>query len=359
MGSINQGAQPDLPRWRQINRLRGQGLTFAAIGQRLGVTRQCTHRLYRSYRVTRRKLTIPMILEWADAYFARMNRWPRSSSPRIPGVTGLRWQSIESALRLGFRGLPGGSSLAQVLAEHRKVRNVRRLPKLTTKQVLSWAKGHYQRVGRWPNENSGEVTEAPGEVWRNIDMALREGFRGLPGGSSLSKLLATRLGVRTRSGIPKGIPLRADRILEWADAHFNRSGKWPNHDSGPITDSPEETWLAVESGLRNGLRGLPGGSSLAELLAEKRGVRNRGSLPRLEKSEILAWAKSHYEHTGRWPTGYSGPVVEAPGETWKAVEMALYQGQRGLRGRSTLSQLLRRNGLRRGKASKKEHRGDS
>jgi hypothetical protein len=32
----------------------------------------------------------------------------------------------------------------------------------------------------------------PDEKWRNIDNALRYGLRGLPGGSSLAKLLAEK-----------------------------------------------------------------------------------------------------------------------------------------------------------------------
>jgi hypothetical protein len=31
--------------------------------------------------------------------------------------------------------------------------------------------------------------DAPGETWRGIDQALLQGLRGLPGGSSLTKLL--------------------------------------------------------------------------------------------------------------------------------------------------------------------------
>jgi hypothetical protein len=44
--------------------------------------------------------------------------------------------------------------------------------------------------------------------------------------------------------------------------------------SGVIKDDLAETWRRVDNGLRYGLRGLPGGSSLARLLDEKRGVRN-------------------------------------------------------------------------------------
>jgi hypothetical protein len=62
----------------------------------------------------------------------------------------------------------------------------------------------------------------------------------------------------------------------------------------------------------------------------------------LTEAMVLAWADAHYERTGRWPHGKSGPIPEAPGETWNAVNMALYEGHRGLPGRSSLSRLLDR-----------------
>jgi hypothetical protein len=47
------------------------------------------------------------------------------------------------ALRLGLRGLPGGSSLARLLDEQRRVRNVKNLPPLTEEQILAWADEHH------------------------------------------------------------------------------------------------------------------------------------------------------------------------------------------------------------------------
>jgi hypothetical protein len=40
--------------------------------------------------------------------------------------------------------------------------------------------------------------------------------------------------------------------------------------SGPIEEAPDETWQVVEAALQGGLRGLPGDSSLARLIAEYR-----------------------------------------------------------------------------------------
>ena len=43
--------------------------------------------------------------------------------------------------------------------------------------------GRLARVQRWARSLGAR------EQWRNVDAALREGFRGLPGGSSLTQLL--------------------------------------------------------------------------------------------------------------------------------------------------------------------------
>src|SRR5579872_3557270 len=62
-------------------------------------------------------------------------------------------------------------------------------PPLTLGQVLDWAE-HHQFAGQWPRTNSGPVPGQPGEDWEHIDRALRYGRRGLPGGTSLARLLA-------------------------------------------------------------------------------------------------------------------------------------------------------------------------
>jgi hypothetical protein len=65
-------------------------------------------------------------------------------------------------------------------------------------------------------------------------------------------------------------------ILGWADAHEARSGRWPSALSGPVAAAPGENWTALDQALRRGVRGLPGGNSLARLLGRERGVGRRG-----------------------------------------------------------------------------------
>jgi hypothetical protein len=282
---------------------------------------------------------VSTILKWADAYCARHNHWPTIRSGVVAEVPGESWRKVDSALRLGLRGLLGGSSLARLLAEHRGVRNLMGLPRLTAKQVLTWASAHRRRTGAWPSENSGPVLDAPGETWHALDRALRAGVRGFRGGSSLARLLARRRGVRNMQQLAS---LTVEQILEWADRHQSLTGRWPTTEAGPVRDATGESWNAIDSALKLGRRGLPGRSSLPRLLAERRGVRNRKRLPRLTRAGIAAWVEAYFRVTGRWPSRESGPIPGTAGETWGTVDSALRAGSRGLKRRTTLGSLLQR-----------------
>jgi hypothetical protein len=216
-------------------------------------------------------LTVRQILAWADHHHARTGRWPSQGAGRVSGSLGENWRALDVALRDGYRGLPGGSSLAQLLAQHRHTRNKKRLPPFTVRQILTWADAHFARTGRWPTRHSGPVSEALGETWAAVDAALINKCRHLTVGYSLAQLLAKHRGVRNRKALPR---LRPKQILAWADDHHARTGQWPREKSGAIESAPGETWAGVNAALREGLRGLPGGTTLHRLL-----VKHRRSLP--------------------------------------------------------------------------------
>ena len=143
---------------------------------------------------------------------------------------------------------------------------------------------------------------------------------------------------RLRDAAPR--PLTEEQILEWADAHHKHTGIWPNQYTGTVHDAPDETWANINAALRIGLRTLPGGSSLPQLLTEERGVRNHLALLNLTNEQILSWADAYHERMGGWPSRDSGAIEEAPGENWSAVNAALHQGCRGFGGGSSLAKLL-------------------
>jgi hypothetical protein len=199
-------------------------------------------------------------------------------------------------------------------------RNLKELPRLTITQVLAWARAHRRRTGAWPTVASGPIREAPAESWRAVHAALVGGYRGLPAGLTLARLIGARPTAPLAVELPR---LTAARVLAWSDAHRRRIGAWPRARAGPVAAAPGETRRGIDQALRTGQRGLAGGLSLFRLLAERRGVRMRSYAPPLQRGRILAWARAHRRRTGAWPTAQSGPIAEAPGETWRAVSFAL------------------------------------
>jgi len=282
-------------------------------------------------------LTEEQILKWADAHHERIGEWPNQNSGIVFDAPCESWKNLYAALYIGSRGLKGGNSLAQLLAEKRGVKNLKQLEKLTPGKVLQWADAHHQRTGHWPKRTSGPVVENPNENWRGIHHALYNGGRGLPGGSSLPRFLAEQRGVRNIAEVPQ---LSVRMILRWADAHHNITGEWPSQNSGRIPGTAGEKWSNIDEALSSGRRGLVAGSSLAKLLAQERGTRNKKSLPKLSEKQILKWAGLHYRLTGRWPARRSGEVQNAQMENWQSIDMALTRGGRGRPGGSSLARLL-------------------
>jgi hypothetical protein len=281
-------------------------------------------------------LDYPTILQWLDAQHAAIGVWARKDSGPVMGQPGETWANVDAALRCGLRGLPGGSSLARLLAEYRGVVNPADRPPLTEDLIAGRVVEHHHAKGTYPTRASGPIAGSDGDTWLAIDAALHRGTRGLPGGSSLADLLSRRFGVPNAANPP---PLTEELILSWADLEKARSGLYPNATSGPVVDAPGETWGAINKALREGHRGLPGGSSLAELLTRRRGVRNNWHLSELSEDLIWKWMKAKHAREGIWPTSGSGVVQEAPEETWAGLDAVLRKGRRGLPGGSSLARL--------------------
>ncbi len=272
-----------------------------------------------------------------DTHHARTGQWPNALDGTIVGARGETWMHVDGALAHGRRGLPGGMSLEQLLVKHRGFRPAKHEANLTTQQILGWADAYHMRNGEWPSAQSGAIPQTLGESWYRIQIALKQGRRGLPGGSSLARLLQQERDVRNKSNLQR---LTVRQILKWADAHHNQTGKWPTRDSGVVLDGDGTTWMAIQDALYLGGRGLRGGNSLARLLGEQRDVRNIQRLPDLRIASILEWADVHHERTGVWPIRESGEIVDTGGENWGSIDHALKVGSRGLEGKTTLAKLL-------------------
>lgn len=295
------------------------------------------------------RLTNKQVLEWCDAHFQRTGIWPTAWSGDVEGVPNEKWMSINDALKYNRRGLRARCSLAQFLKKHRGKRDLRNPPKLSIAQILKWADAHYERAGDWPSTHTGRIVDQPDETWAKINDALYGGRRGLPGKSSLAKLLASR---RKTLYACKGVPLRRSEILDWVASHHELTGELPTRDSGPLHDQPGETWRAIDAALHAGSRSLRGGSSLDDLLS--------AYVPpypdcgrKLSVSLILRWADAFLDRVGYWPTSRSAYTDSTRREKWAVIDRALREGHRGLPGKSSLAKLLK---MHRGAVGRRQSR---
>lgn len=256
--------------WSQINK----HLTAGRYGLRGGTS---LARLLKQHRGKRNKqdlprVTIKQILAWADASYTRHGDWPRTSSGPIEDAPGETWNGVSLALARGHRGLPGGSSLARLLAKHRGKLNLNERPRLTIKQILAWADAYHRVTGGWPTQASGPIDGTKDEKWGAISQSLGVGARGLRGGGSLVQLLHEHRGMRNHMGLPK---LTKKQVVAWADSYRKRMGKWPTARSGTVHEAPDENWRAIDTALREGVRGFAGGDSVPRVLDRYRRNRRR------------------------------------------------------------------------------------
>jgi superfamily II DNA or RNA helicase len=317
--------------WLRVNGALQKGLR----GLPGGITLRELLREKRGHRshLDKPRLSISIILTWVDEYRERTGKWPNTTSGRVEG-TEETWSGINEVLCEGFRGLPRGQSLVDVLRQHRGYASRLDKPALKEDDILAWADAHLVANGRWPTQTSGAI-EGTDETWAMVNSALTNGLRGLSGGSSLARLLRERRG---GSAQPERPPLTVHQILQWVDAYHAAHGKWPTTSSGEIHGT-SENWTAIDAALHNGYRGLPGGSRIASLLLEHRGVGSRTPRPTLTRELIIAWADSYLAEHGDWPTVESG-AVSGTGYSWRAIESGLRRGVQGLTGSRTLARLL-------------------
>lgn len=300
-------------------------------------------------------LTEEIIVAAAKKYHARMGKWPTGAPCDATVDFGYRenWSNISSTLYAGGRGLPTRGTLRQLLIRHglRKEDGLyqtrySKFP-LTEVMVLAAAKKHFDRTGGWPTQRSDGAEEdfgRTGENWSSVDASLRAGCRGLAGGISLSRLLA--------SGVPMDGATRPSRpeitkelIVAAAQKHHERTGLWPNPRSGDATQDFgfKIRWSSIIPIIRGDMH-----TTLAQILAEAhlKSGRARSVQHPMTEQDILAAAKKHFDRNGKWPGARSKEAELDFGypEKWVNLDQALRVGGRGLPKGTNLSAFLRAHG---------------
>ena len=131
-------------------------------------------------------------------------------------------------------------------------------------------------------------------------------MRGLRCHRSLAHLLAKHDRKRHHTQPPR---LTIEQILEWADAHCRRTGRFPSVDSGDVEGVEGENWSAIHVALGVAAGGCRPDGRWPACWRSKRGHRPGAQKRRLAIGQILAWADVHYGQ----PADFRMPVPAVSG----------------------------------------------
>ncbi len=222
----------------------------------------------------RTDLTEEVIVGWIERYVADHNgRYPHGGSGKIeyaPKKEPLTWCGLSACMTNGYRGLPGGTTVSKFISEHfHNDRNRINLPSLSEEDILNWAEQYKVEFGRYPTMREGQVKYfTQGRLtWCAVNACLDKGLRGLPGGTTLSRLIVNNLVNVNKSSLHR---LLEEDILRWAEQYKVEFGRYPHCQSGRVNfDGSYFTWANIDVCLRRGHKGLSGGSSLSKLLKSR------------------------------------------------------------------------------------------
>jgi hypothetical protein len=282
-------------------------------------------------------LTEELIRKWILDEFTSTGKWPNTRSGKVQ-VVGVdeAWQSLHNYLVRGGRGLPGGQSLTDVVAEVRRQAGLEVV--LTEGLIKQWIRAEYEKTKRWPLASDGDVlVDGVAEKWCNLHLNLLQGRRGLPGGRRLVDLVEE---VRTELGQPSTRTMEDVRQLIWQ--HYCDRKEWPHFKSKlPVPGGLFTSWNALNQALSVGRFGLPGGSSLAKVVESVK--EEHGLSDKLTLHKVRCWILAHHARAGVWPNVKSGLIgaEDANGMSWVNLDDALSRGLRGLEGGSSLAKVVR------------------
>lgn len=278
-------------------------------------------------------VTIEQVRDAMRDFRRRHGRWPRhTDAGEVPGIGG-SWASVAHALRRGFRGLPGGSSL---FMERDGVVPRQTLTMQAIKDaVMAFHKAH----GSWPRHATRERSPL-GYCWAIVDRKLKKGLIDeAPKGSSLTAI------VRECQGRSAPIRLTLKFVEELVRTYHSTHGEWPRTTTVgdvPIIGGP---WKRLDVRLRLGLMGLPTHGpdgeplSLVRLVAQLRGLPASSTPLTVEmvKASVLAWRRQ----MGEWPSRKTDGVAPMIGVRWCSLDGFLRMGRRGLPGGLNLTKVAK------------------
>lgn len=265
--------------------------------------------------------------------------WPTKNSGDATSDFGFgeSWSAVDAALKQRGRGLLGGfSNIRSLLVERLGATPgpCRDSNNITEQDIVDASERFRQARGKLPMAGSGDASEfmqtGQYETWARLNSALARGSRGLPGGSSLSKLLHAR-GLRDSGARDLGEGEIRKAVALFLAVH----GHLPSTKSGDASDyiGRDITWEAIGAKFR---RGEFGDLTFSAFLGDgprKKAVKKNKQAPLrplvLEdvREAVRRWVKVQQA----FPSRRSGSLFLAEESiTFSSLAQAVRSGGRGL-----------------------------
>jgi hypothetical protein len=286
-------------------------------------------------------LTEEKIIGFVKSFYKVHGRYPAAHTKENDGLPeGYTWITIDSALTHCSQGITAKSSIAKLISKHLGVRYKGDLPDFSEEKIVEWAKKYFLVHNKYPSIRTKPSDWLPeGETWIALDIALKRGTRGLPGGSSVAKLFEKYFGIRNKTNIPK---ISEQCIIDYMIVFKDKYGYFPHAHSKENEMLPSgESWHGFDKALRNARRGLTK-TTLASLKEKYFGIKNILTLTKLFEKQITKWVIEHYNKYGEYPSKKTEINSLPNGECWRKLEADLAQGHRGLPGNNSLAKIKRK-----------------
>tara|TARA_R110002072_G_scaffold63628_3_gene158080 strand:- start:743 stop:2167 length:1425 start_codon:yes stop_codon:yes gene_type:complete len=287
-------------------------------------------------------ITVGMIIEGVKRHFDEtkklygVGQWPSCkdySSISDGPLRGESFGTIDKHLRDGGRGLPGESSLSQLMEEHGLGSHI------TIQDILDAAKLHFFQtkektgVGKWPSSSDRtRITSGPleGKTWKGIDTAFHRGYFNLPSDTTLSCFLK-------ENGCFDSNIIDPSDVVEAAKLHYSQMkektgrGRWPSSKDNKVIETGPlkgEKWSSIHTAIRDGYRGFDPTEGGLPAFLRAHDCYDRA----ITKNDIIVSALYYKTQNkdNKWPSNKTkAPVCDDTvlhGMTWASIDKRKIEG---------------------------------
>ena len=274
------------------------------------------------------ELSENIIVNLIKNYFSVHKKYPSAHSGQINKNT--NWNQINTAGRLGLRGLKKGTTLAFIISKYFKPDEINWLVTNYTKNDIKiWIQEYFDEHGDYPKVSGKERVNKKRPKWVQIDKSLVNGRKDkknkikgeyiIEPGSSLEEFLYQEFNFKRTT-------ITLDLINELLDYEFQRFNEYPDFSKPTKINHPKYKNLKNRYGKIYNWKSLSGVVNRDLKMKMKDILLSRGwsiyqNGPIVSKDNFKKWLKNEIIQNGIFPNARHReiPVYDFPKYNWATV----------------------------------------